>query len=66
MKRVSILFLVTFSCLIYGQDFEIKQITSGDFDARNPTINNNAFLFNQNKFFFELTYRNKINIYATS
>ncbi|QQS36276.1 MAG: T9SS type A sorting domain-containing protein [Ignavibacteriales bacterium] len=64
MKRVSILVLVLFTCLVKGQDFEIKQITSGNFDARNP-VTGRYYFWDANKIFYEVHTGNSINIYSS-
>ncbi len=64
MNRVSILVLVLFTCLVKGQDFEIKQITSGNFDARNPVAGTYQY-WGSNKIFYEVHTGNSINIYSS-
>jgi hypothetical protein len=44
MKKIIFISCIIFcECSIYPQSFEIKQITSGDFDAKNPFISQFSF-----------------------
>lgn len=67
MKR-TILFplLILLTCHITAQDFQIKQITNGDYDSRSPFINH-AYYYQFSEFlFFELHKDDISNIYAIS
>ncbi|MDY0082209.1 MAG: T9SS type A sorting domain-containing protein [Ignavibacteriaceae bacterium] len=62
MKKI-FLFLLLISCSLFPQNNFVKQITSGDFDARNPFIFNNGYGINDNPIFFELHKSGISNIY---
>lgn len=57
------LFLLLISCSLFPQNNFIKQITFGDFDARNPFIFNNGYGYEGNPVFFELHKSGAANIY---
>ena len=64
-KKFLYLFLLLLSSHIAAQDFQIKQITSGDYNARNPSIMRTFFgLYSQ--LYFELHWDSYSNIYAVS
>ena len=63
MKKIVMFFLLLLQSVILPQNNFIKQITSGDFDARNPFIYKDGFGGYDNFLFFELHRNNKANIY---
>ena len=63
MERKILFFCFLFQTLILPQNNFIKQITSGDFDARNPFIYKNEFGYDS-KIFFELHKDGYSNIYS--
>jgi len=65
MKKLSIVFLLLLQFVILPQNSFIRQITSGDFDARNPFIYKNEFGYNS-QMFFELYINGYSNIYSIS
>ena len=65
MKRSILVFWLFLQLLILPQNSFIQQITSGDFDARNPFIYKNEFGYNS-RVYFELHIDGYSNIYFTS
>lgn len=63
MKKVIIFFLLLLQSEILPQNNFIQQITSGDFDARNPFIYKDGYGF-YNDMFFELHKDGASNIYS--
>lgn len=63
MKKIFIVFLLLMQGSILSQTNFIRQITSGDFDARNPFIYKDGFGGYDNFLFFELHKENQSNIY---
>jgi hypothetical protein len=67
MKRTilfPLLILLTFR--LTAQDFQIIQITNGEYDARNPFINHAYYYAYSDFLFFEMHRDNFSNIYAVS
>ena len=64
MKKVLLFFLLLLQSTILPQNNFIKQITAGDFDARNPFISPQQFAFNSETLFFELHSNGHSNIYS--
>ena len=65
MKRSILVFWLFLQLLILPQNSFIQQITSGDFDARNPFIYKNEFGYNS-RVYFEIHKDGYSNIYFTS
>jgi len=63
MKKIFIVFLLLLQGSVFSQNNFIKQITSGDFDARNPFIYKDEYGYSPN-LFFELHKDGYSNIYA--
>ena len=63
MKKLSLVFLLLLQFVILPQNSFIRQITSGDFDARKPFIYKDGFGGYNNFLFFELHQNNHSNIY---
>jgi len=63
MKKLLLVFLLLLQFIILPQNSFIQQITSGDFDARNPFIYKNEFGYDS-KIFFELHKNGYTNIYS--
>jgi hypothetical protein len=63
MKKLALVFLLFLQFVILPQNSFIRQITSGDFDARNPFIYKNEFGYDS-KIFFELHKDGYSNIYS--
>jgi len=66
MKKLSLVFLLLLQFVILPQNSFIRQITSGDFDARNPFIYKDEFTFNPPPIFFELHQNGYSNIYSVA
>jgi hypothetical protein len=64
MKKLSLVFLLLLQFVILPQNSFIRQITSGDFDARNPFIYKDEYAFNAPPIFFELHKNGYSNIYS--
>ncbi len=65
-KKFLYLFLLLLSTHLAAQDFQIKQITSGDYNARNPFINHSVGGLFSTYLYFELHWDSYSNIYAVS
>jgi hypothetical protein len=65
MKKLLLVFLLLLQFVILPQNNFIRQITSGDFDARNPFIYKNEFGYNS-RAYFELHKNGNSNIYYIS
>ena len=65
MKRTILVFLLLLQIVILPQNSFVWQITSGDFDARNPFIYKNEFGYNS-RVYFELHQNGYSNIYYIS
>ncbi|MCJ7553758.1 MAG: T9SS type A sorting domain-containing protein [Ignavibacteriaceae bacterium] len=65
-KKFLYLFLLLLSSHIAAQDFQIKQITSGDYNACNPFINHSFGGLYSTYLYFELHWDSYSNIYAVS
>jgi len=63
MKKIFIVFLLLLQGSIFSQNNFIQQITSGDFDAKNPFIYKDGYGGYNNFLFFELHRENSSNIY---
>ncbi len=63
MKKIFIVFVLLLQGSILSQTNFIRQITSGDFDARNPFIYKDEYGFYNNFLFFELHNVGYSNIY---
>lgn len=63
MKKVSLFFLLLLQIVILPQNNFIKQITAGDYDARNPFIYEDEYGFYP-KIFFEFHKNGYSNIYS--
>ncbi|MBK7230263.1 MAG: T9SS type A sorting domain-containing protein [Ignavibacteriales bacterium] len=63
MKKIFIVFVLLLQGSILSQTNFIRQITSGDFDARNPFIYKDEYDFTKSPVFFELHKENFSNIY---
>ncbi|MBE0550927.1 MAG: T9SS type A sorting domain-containing protein [Ignavibacterium sp.] len=66
MKKLSLVFLLLLQFVILPQNSFIRQITTGDFDARNPFIYKDEFSFNPPPIFFELHKNGFSNIYSVA
>ena len=64
MKKLSLVFLLLLQFVILPQNSFIRQITNGDFDARNPFIYKDEFGFHHPPIFFELHKNGFSNIYS--
>jgi len=65
MKKLSLVFLLLLQFVILPQNNFIRQITNGDFDARNPFIYKDEF-GSYPPIFFELQKKNFSNIYQVN
>ena len=65
MKKLSLVFLLLLQFVILPQNSFVRQITSGDFDARNPFIYKDEF-GSYPPIFFELHKNNFSNIYQVN
>lgn len=63
MKNLFYILLLFLPSIVFSQNNFIKQITFGDFDARNPFIYNNGYGNQGNPVFFELHNSGASNIY---
>lgn len=63
MKNLFYILLLFLPSIVFSQNNFIKQITFGDFDARNPFIYNNGYGNQGNPVFFELHSSGASNIY---
>lgn len=66
MKTPMLLFLLFSPFVLQPQNNFIQQITSGDFDARNPFIYKDEYAFNPPPIFFELHKNGSSNIYSVA
>lgn len=66
MKKIFLFFLLSIPGVIFSQNNFIKQITSGDFDARNPFVYKDEYAFNFPPIFFELHKDGYSNIYSVA
>lgn len=64
MKKIVLFFLLLLQSVILPQNIFIRQITNGDYDARNPFIYKDEYGFNNSLVFFELHKDGYSNIYS--
>ncbi|HRQ55277.1 MAG TPA: T9SS type A sorting domain-containing protein [Ignavibacteriaceae bacterium] len=64
MKKLVVFFLLLLQSVILPQNIFIRQITTGDFDARNPFIYKDEFSLNAPPMFFELHQDGYSNVYS--